>query len=120
MMADKLSPLDLANSLRGIAPYGFRHIESASELAMPKGTGYFGSLPNQAGGVSTEISASNDMGSFPLLVPNLTAQEINHLLANKEPTDAIYKKAEDWAKSRIAQGQSPFAQSIGELKWPKP
>lgn len=116
----KLNPLALANALKGIAPYGFRHVDSVNEVSMPKGTGWMGALPNQAGGVSTELSSSNDGMSYPLLVPTLTKSEIAHLLANKEPTDDIYRKAEAFAQYRQQQGQSPFISSIGELKWPIP
>ena len=72
-MADygKLDPNALANALRGIAPYGFRHVDSLDEVSLPKGTGWMGSLPNKAGGVSTELSSSNDGMSYPLLVPTL-------------------------------------------------
>jgi len=121
-MADygKLDPLALANALKGIAPYGFRHVESVNEVSMPKGKGWMGALPNQAGGVSTEISSSNDGISYPLLVPTLTQAEVAHLLANKKPTDDIYRKAEQFAQYRQQQGQSPFISPIGELRWPTP
>lgn len=121
-MADygKLDPNALANALRGIAPYGFRHIESVNEVSLPKGTGWMGKLPNQAGGVSTEISSNNDGLSYPLLIPTLTKAEVNHLLANKEPTDEIYRKAEEFAKYRQSQGLSPFISPVGEMKWAMP
>ena len=116
----KLDPNALANALRGVAPYGFRHVDTLNDVSMPKGSGWMGALPNQAGGVSTELSASNDNGSYPLLVPTLTKAEVAHLLANKQPTEDIYKKAEAFALSRQQQGQSPFISSVGELKWPTP
>ena len=121
-MADygKIDPLALANALKGIAPHGFRHVESVEDVSLPKGSGWMGYLPNQAGGVSTEISADNNGMQYPLLVPTLTKQEIDHLLANKQPTDDIYKKAEAFAKYRQEQGKSPFINSVGELKWPTP
>ena len=114
----ELDPIALANALKGIAPYGFRHVENVNEISAPKGKGWLGALPNKAGGVSTEISSSSDIGSYPLLVPTLTNAEVAHLLANKEPTAEIYKKAEDFAKYRQSQGQSPFISSVGELRWP--
>ena len=112
-----LSPYDLAQALKGLAPYGFRHIESPSEVALPKGKGYFGMLPNQSGSVSTEISSSNDQGAYPLLVPGLTQEEMNVLLNNQQPTDAIYQKAEQHSNMRKAMGQSPFASAF-ELRYP--
>lgn len=114
----KLSPLALAQALKGVAPYGFRHIESANEVALPKGKGYFGNLPNQARSVSTEISASDESGSFPLLTPNLSKDQINHLLANKEPTQDIYEMAKKHAELRKATGMSPFATAF-ELRYPQ-
>ena len=121
-MADygKLNPLALAGALKGIAPYGFRHVDSLNDVSMPKGTGWMGKLPNQNGGVSTELSASNDKYSYPLLVPTLTQAEVAHLLSNKAPTEDIYKKAEAFAQYRQQQGQSPFINPVGELKWPTP
>jgi hypothetical protein len=114
----KLSPLDLANALRGVAPYGFRHIDSPSEMSMPKGKGYFGALPMQGGGVATEISASNEGGSFPLLTPNLSKEQLNYLLQGNQPTDDIYRNAEQHADMRRMAGQSPFASPF-ELRYPK-
>jgi hypothetical protein len=108
--------LDLISQI-GIAPYGFRYIDSPSEMAMPKGKGYFGGLLSGDGGTSTEISASTDIGSFPLLVPTLSKDEVEYLLANQEPTNEILKKAEDFAKQRIAMGLDPFASPF-ELRMP--
>lgn len=101
-----------------LAPYGFRHAERAGDPIEVKGKGYFGELPNKDGGVSTEISSDNGEYSYPLLVPGLTPEERQHLLDNKEPTDAIYEKAEAHAAKRMKQGKSPFA-SPTELRYPK-
>jgi hypothetical protein len=121
-MADygKLDPLVMANALRGIAPYGFRHVENLNEVSMPKGSGWMGKLANQTGQVSTELSASNDNMSYPMLTPNMNRQEVNALLANQQPTNAMYNKAEQWANYRQGQGKSPFISPIGELRWPTP
>ena len=108
--------LDLISNI-GIAPYGFRNVESLSEMAMPKGKGYFGNLLSDTGNVSTEISAATDIGSFPLLVPTLTRNEVELLLNEQEPTADILKKAEDFAKQRIAMGLDPFASPF-ELRMP--
>jgi hypothetical protein len=121
-MADygKLNPLMMANALRGIAPHGFRHVESVEDVSLPKGSGWYGYLPNQAGGVSTEISADNNGMSYPLINPAMNRQDINSLLANQQPTDEMYRKAEQWAKYRQSQGQSPFMSPIGEMRWSMP
>lgn len=102
---------------QGIRSYGARYAESPSEQLSMKGKGYFGLLPS-SNGFSTEISATDDRGlSFPLLVPTLTEQEVNHLLAGGNATEDIYKKAMLWADSRTEKNQSPFA-SPTELRMP--
>lgn len=104
---------------KGLAPYGIRHAESASEPFEAKGKGYFGELSHKGGSVSTEISASNEKGSYPLLVPTLNKDEVDLLLSGEQPTDAIYDKAEQHAERRRAIGKSPFAQP-DELRYPVP
>lgn len=118
-MADfgKLNPLMMANVLRGIAPHGFRHVESVEDVSLPKGSGWYGYLPNQAGGVSTEISSDNNGLQYPMINPAMNRQDINSLLANQQPTEDMYRKAEQWAKYRQSQGQSPFMSPVGEMRW---
>ena len=102
---------------QGIASYGARYAESPSEPLSMKGKGYFGLLSSPEG-FSTEISATNDQGmSYPLLVPTLTQEEVNYLLQGGQPTNEIYDKAEMFAQSRQASGQSPFATPT-ELRMP--
>jgi hypothetical protein len=93
----------------GLAPYGLRN--SGDEV---KGKGYFGELPTKSG-----RTAGNDEGEYPLIVPTLTKKELNHLLADKKPTDEIYDKAESWANERKKNGKSPFAEPT-ELRMPTP
>jgi len=102
------------NGKEGLAPYGLRN--SGDEV---KGKGYFGGLPTQSGRTATEISSGNDEGEYPLIVPTLTKKELNHLLADKKPTDEIYDKAESWANERKKNGKSPFAEPT-ELRMPTP
>lgn len=105
---------------QGIAPYGFRHAEKVSDPFEAKEKGYFGELPAKGGGVSTEISASDDEGnSFPLLVPGLTKKEAKNLLADGRPPSKVYEKAKTHAEKRRAEGKSPFA-SGSELRYPAP
>lgn len=85
-----------------------------------KGSGFLGLLKRPDGGVSSEISISTDViggKDFPLLVPTLTRGEVDQILAvpvndpkffQKIPRSAI-KKAEAFAKDRVAAGKSPFA-----------
>ena len=88
-----------------------------------KGGGYFGRLLNKQGGYSTELSSEfehqGNVIEHPLMVPTLAKEELELLLSGAEPTDAIYRKAQDYALQRIQQGKSPFADSFG-IKYPVP
>lgn len=79
----------------------------------PKGEGFFGALPNAKGMPSTELSFDFSVDGknilAPLLVPTLTRQEIQHLLENRPPTEAIYRKAQDHALGRMRAGKSQWA-----------
>lgn len=97
----------------GLAPYGIRHSGEGV-----KGRGYFGLMAGSEGTV-TELSAEDDSGEFPLVVPTLTAEELDRLLAGKEPTPEMLEKASSWAATRRKRGESPFA-SPTELRMPRP
>jgi len=102
----------------GLAPYGLRNSGEGA-----KGKGYFGALPNKEGGVSTEISSEftykGKNVEHPLIVPTLNKAELDHLLSGKEPTEAIYSKAQAFAKKRIDEGKSAFAEPT-EMRYPTP
>lgn len=103
-----------ASVAEGLAPYGLRHSGEGV-----KGKGYFGPMAGRKGTV-TELSAEDDTGGeYPLVVPTLTTQELEMLLADQEPTEAIQSKARSWANTRRARGQSPFAGPT-ELRMPRP
>jgi len=110
-----------ALSRQGLAPYGTRFAE---DLGAPtaKGKGYFGEIPDAQGRPMTELSSAyEDNGKLvphPLVVPTLTKEEID-LLKMGIPNEQIYQKAEDWAKSRLEQGQSPFA-TPQDVRFPVP
>lgn len=110
--------LNLGASAGGIAPYGLRHSGEGAKL-----NGFFGPLKRPDGSFSSELSTENDIGGknveHPLLVPTLSFSEIQHLLADKEPTPEIYRKSIDHAAMRIQQGKSPFA-GYGDLYFPLP
>lgn len=106
--------LAAASSEGGLAPFGLRHDGSA-----PKGKGFFGPMLHKQGGVSTEISAGDESGEFPLMVPTLSRDELELLLSGQDPTDAIYGKARAFADQRRAAGKNPFAQP-GEFTYPAP
>jgi hypothetical protein len=78
-----------------------------------KGVGYLGELKRPDGKVSTEISVGVDFGNgeteIPLLVPTLSKDEIDHLLAGKKETPEILDKAVKHAIDRLKSGKSPFA-----------
>jgi hypothetical protein len=104
--------------LLGIAPYGLRHSGEGA-----KGLGFFGAIPHAEGGYATELSSEFDMNGksveHPLLVPTLSAQEIQHLTSGAEPTQEIYDKARAFALQRLQGGFNPFA-SPTELRYPLP
>jgi hypothetical protein len=117
-LADGGQGLHDIESDEGLAPYGFRHAERAGDAIEVKGKGFYGNLPHKEGGSSTEISSDNGKYDYPLLVPSLTSDERQHLLDGKEPTDAIYEKAEAHAAKRMKAGKSAYAQP-NELRFPK-
>ena len=47
---------------------------------------------------------------MPSLVPTLTKEEIDYLLADNKPTKQIVDKAVKHAKKRMTEGKNPFAQ----------
>jgi hypothetical protein len=110
-----------ALSSQGLAPYGTRFAE---QMGTPtaKGKGYFGVIPDSEGRAMTELSSAYEKDGnlipHPLVVPTLTKEEID-LLKMGVPNEQIYQKAEDWAKSRLGQGQSPFA-TPQDVRFPVP
>lgn len=74
-----------------------------------KGLGYFGAIPRPDGSYSTELSAEMNGIHFPLMVPTLSKEELDHLLSGGKPTDAIYQKAYSHALMRGQSGLDPFA-----------
>jgi len=95
------------------------HVPGEAPLIKPsdereKGLGYFGELKRPDGMVSTELSVGVNVDGremeIPSLVPTLTKEEIDYLLAGNEPTEQIVDKAVEHARERIKQKKSPFAQ----------
>lgn len=89
----------------------------------PKGMGYFGVLKRPDGDISTELSVGVNIDGkemeIPLLVPGLSKKEIQHLLEDGEPTDAIVGKAVFHAQKRLAAGLSPFAGADEQVGMPE-
>ena len=78
-----------------------------------KGPGYFGTLKTPSGKDATELSIGVEFDGretqIPSLVPTLTKEERDWMLAGNEPTDAIVDKAVEHAKKRWAAGVDAFA-----------
>ena len=80
----------------------------------PKGTGWLGGvrMPIEYGqsqpSFMTELSASDDRFSYPLLNPMLTAMEVYHLRMGNDPTGNIFDKARKFGLLMEEQGYSPF------------
>ena len=87
-----------------------------------KGTGWLGELKLPNGGVATEYTMQSDAVKdadgkridFPTLVPTLTKDEVDMMVNdiipnNKSVPDEIVQKAVDFARMRLANGMSVFA-----------
>lgn len=87
-----------------------------------KGSGFLGVLKRPDGGVSTELSISTEAvrgRDFPLLVPTLTREEVQKVLAIPEDTPhkeffkklpkGVVEKAEAFAERRVREGKPLFA-----------
>lgn len=93
--------------------YGLRH-----DGKTYKGSGWLGELKTANGGVATEYSIGVNIDGrevdIPSLVPTLTKDEVsqmvNDIIPNNKPVPgAIVKKAADFAKMRIGNGMSVWA-----------
>ena len=106
---------------RGRPDYGYGNRYNSN---LPKQRGYFGEVLRPDGYRSTEISASDDVGEMPLMVPTLNRTELSELLnympnrplayapysqATESVMDNVYKKAREHALMRQMQGLDPFA-----------
>jgi len=88
--------------------------KSKTKSQRDKGPGFFGELPFHDGRTSTELSIGVEIDGekmeIPSLVPTLTREQIDHMLAGKKPTQAIVDKAVAHARERIKAGKDVFAQ----------
>lgn len=111
-MAEKKSATQLLTDV----PKSFGKRPDGSE----KGYGFFGALPRADGKVSTELSTDDPIDEsgqkilHPLIVPTLSRQELEYLLQDKvkDPMmdETIYEKAAEFARQRLREGKSPFAE----------
>jgi hypothetical protein len=93
-----------------------------------KGNGWLGLLRRPDGSVSSEISVGMEINGketeLPLLVPTLTKDEVQKVLALpldeklfKSLPPAVKSKAIAFAEQRIAEGKSPFASPAESPKY---
>jgi hypothetical protein len=101
-------------SEEGLAPYGLRHSGEGA-----KGKGYFGVMPGKRGMVTELSTEAEGVGEHPLIVPTLTREELEYLLAGGDPTEPIYQKAYKHAQGRKSKGKGAFADP-SELRHPEP
>jgi len=82
-----------------------------------KGEGYFGRIPVMAspGDYMTEQSIDEGAALKPLLVPTLTPDEIVNISQGARVKPETYRKADEFAARRAAEGKSVWAQP-GEQK----
>jgi len=77
-----------------------------------KYTGWKGELMDIDGNAVTEMSIGVNIDDketeIPLIVPNSTDAELKRILNKQVPTEAMVKKAYDWAVTRLKNNQSPF------------
>jgi hypothetical protein len=110
---------------QSIAPYGLRYsdVTTGQPPVEAKGKGFFGEMPTSSGSTMTELSTTFDINgqpvSVPLVVPTLSAEEIDVLVSGQQPTEGIYQKAYAHAMDRMQKGLSPFAESR-DLRIPAP
>jgi len=120
---DYLYGLSTGRDRLGLAPV--RYLEQGQDISQGtvKRKGYFGEIPTNNDSMMTEYSSAFEVGgktvSYPLVVPTLTADELNLLRLTGEVTPAIQQKAQQYALGRLARGQDPFA-TTQELRYPQP
>ncbi len=109
-----------ATPVKKRAPWGLR------PDGTPKGSGYFGVLKNANGDDVTEYSVGvnidgKEMG-IPTLVPTLNDDEKQQVLDASagliDLPEGIVKKAEDFARSRMAKGKSVWADKNDSFQVP--
>ena len=107
------------NKLRNPPPLELDSPDWYREDGSRKGSGWLGTLPRPAGGVSSELSIGVPIDGketeIPTMVPSLTKGELNYLLTT--PTskqlatmpDSIKQKAIVHARLMQSQNKSPFS-----------
>ena len=97
-------------------PYGTRaypitdkkgNVTSYGGEMLPKSTGWLGLLQTPSGETMTELSSSDERGSYPLVVPTLTQTE-RDLISREQVTREMQDKARAYRDLMQSQGISPF------------
>ena len=120
---DYLYGLSTDRDRLGLAPA--RYLEEGQDISQGtvKRKGYFGEIPTNTDSMMTEFSSAFEVGGktvqYPLVVPTLTADELNLLRLTGEATPEIQKKAQQFALDRLSRGLDPFA-TTQELRYPLP
>ena len=120
---DYLYGLSTDRDRLGLAPV--RYLEEGQDISQGtvKRKGYFGEIPTNNDSMMTEFSSAFEVGGrtvqYPLVVPTLTADELNLLRLTGEATPEIQKKAQEFALNRLSRGLDPFA-TTQELRYPLP
>jgi hypothetical protein len=120
---DYLYGLSTDRDRLGLAPA--RYLEEGQNISQGtvKRKGYFGEIPTNNDSMMTEFSSAFEVGGktvqYPLVVPTLTADELNLLRLTGEATPEIQKKAQEFALNRLSRGLDPFA-TTQELRYPLP
>lgn len=119
---DYLYGLSTGRNGQGLAPYGTRYAESLNQPTTAKGRGYLGNVGTMQDPM-TEFSSAFEVGGktvqYPLVVPTLTADELNLLRLTGKATPQIQKKAQQFALNRLSRGLDPFA-TPQDLRYPQP
>ena len=92
-----------------------------------KGDGFLGGqkMTDGSGKVMTEYSTgttdvTGEEMDIPTLVPTLTKEELTLLLAGKQPTKEIFRKAVAHARKRLSEGKSVFAEKGEDVQSRQP
>jgi hypothetical protein len=123
LSADSLYGLSTDRDRLGLALA--RYLEQGQKISQGtvKRKGYFGEIPTNDDSMMTEFSSAFEVGGktvqYPLVVPTLTADELNLLRLTGQATPEINKKAQQFALNRLSRGQDPFA-TTQELRYPQP
>jgi hypothetical protein len=106
-------------------PFGLRAFErpdpATGEMGyggemLPKSDGWLGHIPGQGpleGQIITEMSADDEQGSYPMVVPTLDGNE-RDMISRGQISDLMRQKALEWRSLMHSRGESPFYNAADE------